>query len=154
MTDPAPAADGFHHPAGEGELVALVQAAYRQGRQLRVRGACHSISHAIYTDPEGGRRNHVGQQSPPGGDGIDVMLDRYRGWRVRDEGRKLVEADAGIHLGPDPSDPTGGADLDTSLLGQLANEKGWTLFDTGGITHQTVSGFTATGSAGGSLQFS
>ena len=154
MTDPAPAADGFHHPAGEGELVALVQAAYRQGRQLRVRGACHSISHAIYTDPEGGRRNHVGQQSPPGGDGINVMLDRYRGWRVRDEGRKLVEADAGIHFGPDPSDPTGGADLDTSLLGQLANEKGWTLFDTGGITHQTVSGFTATGSAGGSLQFS
>jgi D-arabinono-1,4-lactone oxidase len=154
MTDPSPAADGFHHPASDSELVALVKAAYHQGRQLRVRGACHSISHAIYTDQEGGRPNHVGQQSPPGGDGINVMLDRHRGWRVRDEGRMLVEADAGIHLGPDPSDPTGSADLATSLLGQLANEKGWTLFDTGGITHQTVSGFTATGSAGGSLQFS
>jgi hypothetical protein len=154
MTDPTPAADGFHHPAGEGELVALVRAAYRQGRQLRVRGAAHSVSHAIYTDPEGGRRNHVGEQSPPGGDGIDVMLDRCRGWRVRDEARKLVEADAGIHLGPDPGDPAGGADLAHSLLGQLAKEKGWTLSDTGGITHQTVSGFTATGSAGGSLRFS
>lgn len=154
MTDPSPAADGFHHPASENELAALVQAAYRQGRQLRVRGACHSISHAIYTDPESARRNHVGQQTPPEGTGIDVMLDRYRGWRVRDESRRLVEADAGIHLGADPGDPTGGADLATSLLGQLAEEKGWTLFDTGGITHQTVSGFTATGSAGGSLQFS
>lgn len=154
MTDPSPAADGFHHPAGESELIALVQAAYGQGRQLRVRGACHSISHAIYTDPEDDRRNHVGQQSPPEGSGINVMLDRHRGWRVRDEARRLVEADAGIHLGPDPSDPTGGADLATSLLGQLADEKGWTLYDTGGITHQTVSGFTATGSAGGSLQFS
>lgn len=154
MSDPAPAADGFHHPAGEAELVALVKAAHRQGRQLRVRGAAHSVSHAIYTDPAGARRNQVGEQSPPEGDGIDVMLDRYRGWRVRDEGRRLVEADAGIHLGPDPSDPSGDADLDASLLGQLAKKKGWTLSDTGGITHQTVSGFTATASAGGSLRFS
>ncbi len=151
---PGPGADGFHHPAGERELVALVRAAYREGRQLRVRGAAHSVSHAIYTDPEGERRNRVGEQSAPVGDNVDVMLDRYRGWRVRDEGRKLVEADAGIHLGLDPSDPTGTATLETSLLWQLANEKRWTLLDTGGITHQTVSGFTATGSAGGSLQFS
>jgi putative drug exporter of the RND superfamily len=31
-------ADGFHHPADEAELVALVKAAHREGRQLRVRG--------------------------------------------------------------------------------------------------------------------
>jgi D-arabinono-1,4-lactone oxidase len=146
-------ADGFHHPASEEELVALVRAAYREGRQLRVRGAAHSISHAIYTDPPG-EPNHVGEQTPPLGPNLNLMLDRYRGWRVRDEARRLVEADAGIHLGMDPSDPTGTATLETSLLWQLANEKGWTLLDTGGITHQTVSGFTATGSAGGSLQFS
>ena len=30
-------------------------------------------------------------------------------------------------------------------------EKGWGINDLGGITHQTVGGFTATGSAGGSL---
>jgi hypothetical protein len=71
---------------------------------------------------------------------------------VRDEARRLVEADAGIHLGPDPGDPTGGATLESSLLWQLATEKGWSLEETGGITHQTVSGFTATGSAGGSLR--
>jgi len=82
------------------------------------------------------------------------MLDRYRGWRVVDERRKLVEADAGIHLGADPNDPTGTATLERSLLWQLATQKAWTLSNTGGITHQTISGFVATGSSGGSVQFS
>jgi hypothetical protein len=62
------AADGFHHPATEQELIDLVATANREGRGLRVRG--------------------------------------------------------------------------------------WTLADTGGITRQTISGFTATGSSGGSLRFS
>jgi hypothetical protein len=145
-------ADGFHHPASEAELAALVKTAYREGRRLRVRGACHSVSHAIYSQPS--PANRVSLQEPPPGDGIDVMLDRYRGWQVRDEGRKLVEAQAGIHLGADPSDPAGTATLETSLLAQLASEKGWTLDLTGGITHQTIAGFTGTGSAGGSLQYS
>jgi D-arabinono-1,4-lactone oxidase len=146
-------ADGFHHPATEEELVDVVKLAYQEGRSLRVRGAAHSISHAIYADPLTGLSNRVSVQSPPAGDNVNVMLDRYRGWRVKDEARKLVEADAGIHLGADPSDPTGTATLEASLLAQLASQKGWTLFDTGGITHQTVSGFTATGSSGGSLRF-
>jgi len=147
-------ADGFHHPADERELVALVTAAYREGRQLRVRGAAHSVAHATYTDPLDALPNRVEQQSPPAGDNVNVMLDRYAGWRVADEERKLVEADAGIHLGADPSDPTGAATLEASLLYGLWKERGWALSDTGGITHQTVSGFTATGSSGGSLQFS
>ncbi|MDO8209575.1 D-arabinono-1,4-lactone oxidase [Conexibacter sp. CPCC 206217] len=150
----APEADGFHHPAGEQELVALVRRAYREGLQLRVRGAAHSVSHAIYSDPAGALPNRVGQQSPPAGPNLDVMLDRHAGWRVRDAARKLVEADAGIHLGLDPSDPAGAGALERSLLWQLATQKRWTLLDTGGVTHQTVSGFTATGSSGGSLQFS
>ncbi len=150
--DLSAAKDGFYHPASEAELVSLVRTAYREGRTLRVRGAAHSISHAIYTDPLP-PVNRVDEQSPPAGDNMNVMLDRYRGWRVKDEARKLVEADAGIHLGADPSDPTGTATLETSLLWQLATEKTWGLFDTGGVTHQTISGFTATGSSGGSLQF-
>jgi hypothetical protein len=154
VSAPSPAADGFHHPASEQELVELVKIAHREGRQLRVRGAAHSPCDAIYTDPAGTRPNRVDEQAPPPGPNLNLMLDRYRGWRVRDEGRRLVEADAGIHLGADPSDPTGTATLETSLLWQLVTEKGWTLQDTGGITHQTVSGFTATGSSGGSLQFS
>ncbi len=156
MSDPVPppAADGFHHPASEQELVGLVKAAYRHGLQLRVRGAAHSPCDAIYTDPAGTRPDHTNVQTPPPGPNLNLMLDRYRGWRVRDEARKLVEADAGIHLGADPSDPTGTATLEASLLWQLATEKGWSLRDTGGISHQTVSGFTATGSSGGSLSYS
>jgi hypothetical protein len=156
VNDPAsaPAADGFHHPASEEELVALVKVAYREGRQLRVRGAAHSPSHAIYTDPAGPAPDRLSVQTPPAGPNLNLMFDRYRGWHVRDEERKLVEADAGIHLGADPGDPTGTATLESSLLWQLVTEKGWSLEETGGITHQTVSGFTATGSAGGSLQFS
>ncbi len=150
----APAGDGYYHPASEAELVALVRRAYREGRELRVRGAAHSVSHAVYTDPLDGIANHVEQQTPPPGPNFDVMLDRYRGWRVTDEARRLVEVDAGIHLGADPSDPTGTATLETSLLWQLWHEKGWGVSDTGGISHQTVSGFTATGSSGGSLRFS
>jgi hypothetical protein len=151
---PEKGGDGFYHPASEPELVALVKRAYHEGRQLRVRGSAHSVSHAIYTDPLADLVNHVEQQSPPAGDNINVMLDRYRGWRVKEEARKLVEADAGMHLGADPSDPTGTATLERSLLWQLFHQKEWTLSDTGGITHQTVSGFTATGSSGGSVKFS
>jgi D-arabinono-1,4-lactone oxidase len=146
--------DGFYHPASEDELVCLVKQAYREGRELRVRGSAHSVSHAIYTDPQAGMRNHVEQQSPPRGKNLNVMLDRYISFRVIDRERKLVECDAGIHLGKDPSDPTGTSTWENSLLYQLFYQYGWTLGDTGGITHQTVSGFTATGSSGGSLQFS
>jgi FAD/FMN-containing dehydrogenase len=143
--------DGFYHPSSEPELVALVRWAYCDGLQLRVRGAAHSVSHAIYTDPLDVITNGVGQQSPPRGSKVNIMLDNYRSWRVVDEANRRVEVQAGIHLGEDPSDPTKGATLRTSLLWQLWHVHGWTLSDTGGISHQTVSGFTATGSSGGSV---
>jgi hypothetical protein len=126
-----------------------IRAAAQGGRKLRVRGAAHSVSHAIYTEGDG--RNRVGRQEPPVGADLNVMLERLAGLEVVDEARKLVRAGAGIHLGADPGDPAGRADVGASLLGQLA-ERGWSLYDTGGITHQTVSGFTATGSSGGSLR--
>jgi hypothetical protein len=147
------AADGFHHPATEEELIDLVAMANREGRGLRVRGSAHSVAHAIYTDPHAGLANRVNHQAPPGGENVDVMLDRYRGWQVKDEADRLVEAQAGMHLGADAGDPTQGATLESSLLFGLA-QRGWTLADTGGITRQTISGFTATGSSGGSLRFS
>ncbi len=155
---PKRARDGFYHPSSEEELIALVLKASRERRQCRVRGAAHSVSHAIYTDPLSGVPNRTNQQSPPQPrrsehENIDVMLDLYRGMRVTDPGRKIVEADAGIHLGADPSDPTGTATVATSLLDRLW-ELGWTFSNLGGITHQTVSGFTGTGSSGGSVQHS
>jgi hypothetical protein len=145
--------DGFHHPASEEELVDLVKLAYAQGRQLRVRGAMHSIAHAVYADPLGTVPNRVNRQRPPAGKGLNVVLDRYRSWHVIDEARKLVEAQAGIHLGADPSDPPRTASIEASLLYQLAR-KGWMFSNLGGITHQTISGFVGTGSSGGSTRYS
>jgi FAD/FMN-containing dehydrogenase len=57
------APDGYHHPASEEELAELVKTAYRDGRRLRVRGAAHSVSDAIYTEPVG--PNRVSRQKPP-----------------------------------------------------------------------------------------
>ena len=148
-----PEDDGFCHPATEDDLIDLVRHAYDQHLKLRVRGSAHSVGRAIYTDPLDGIANTVNQQSPPDGPNINVMLDRYTGWRVTCTELKLVEADAGIHLGADPENPTGPVPCKDSLLSQLW-DIGWTLSDLGGITHQTVSGFTATGSAGGSLRYS
>ncbi len=151
---PAVGADGFFHPASEQDLVSLVQMAAAQKRLCRVRGAAHSVSHAIYAGPLHDVPNRVNWQTPPRGDGVEIMLDRYRRWWVKDASRKLVEVEAGIHLGADPNDPTGPVPPEGGLLWQLWNEHGWTLSNLGGITRQTVSGFTATGSSGGSVQYS
>jgi D-arabinono-1,4-lactone oxidase len=146
--------DGFYHPASEDDLVCLVTKACREGRELRVRGSAHSVSHAIYTDPLATLPNQVNQQAPPPGDNLNVMLDRYISFRVIDRERRLVECDAGIHLGPHPGPLSGPRTLENSLLYQLWHDYGLTLSETGGISYQTVSGFTATGSSGGTLQFS
>ncbi|HEV3052692.1 MAG TPA: D-arabinono-1,4-lactone oxidase [Longimicrobium sp.] len=146
--------DGFYHPASEEELAALVAYAYQNGLQVRARGSAHSVACAIYTDPCTPGENHVEQQSPPAGPNLNIMLDQYIGLAVYDREKRRVIADAGIHLGKDPSDPTGTSSLENSLLYRLNTEFQWTLSDTGGIIHQTVSGFTATGSSGGSLTYS
>ncbi len=149
-------ADGFYHPETEDQIVALVKKAYDEGRQIRVRGAAHSLAWAIYTDPgEGLPRvpNTVSEEMPPAGPNINVMLDRFKRMEWIDEKEGIVEVEAGIHLGPDPLDPTGTSPLADSLL-YKAHMKGWTLNDLGGITHQTVSGFLMTGSSGGTLMYS
>ncbi len=147
--------DGFYHPASEQEIVELVVHARDNGLSLRVRGAAHSVAHAIYTDPHDDLANVVDDEQAPSGPNLNLMLDRYGAWEVADEAGKLVVCDAGIHLGGDPSDPTGAAiDHTSGLLWQLWDRQKWMLAATGGISHQTVSGFTATASSGGSLTYS
>jgi FAD/FMN-containing dehydrogenase len=147
--------DGFYHPGNEEQIVALVKKAHDEGKQIRVRGAAHSLARAIYTDPGDGFpevRNTVSEQSPPDGPNINIMLDNFKQMEWIDEEKGIVEVEAGIHLGADPLDPTGTSPLSRSLLYQ-AHLKGWTLNDLGGITHQTVSGFLMTGSSGGTLMY-
>lgn len=148
-------ADGFYHPSSEEEIICLVNRAAEEGLQIRCRGSAHSVSHAIYTDPGKGDppvRDSVSEQDPPRGPNINIMFDQYIGLEWIDEQQGIVEALAGTHLGKDPYDPTGVSTWENSLLYQ-AWRKGWTLSDLGGITHQTVSGFISTGSAGGSLTY-
>lgn len=141
-------ADGYFHPRTEEELRALILHAGASSRKLRVRGASHSVSAAIYTD------GFDGEGAPPGVD-LDVMLDRYRNVVITEDpatpGCAIVEVEAGCHLGKDPYDPTRTSTWQNSLNYQL-QERGYALEDLGGITHQTISGFLATGSSGGSTQ--
>ena len=148
--DKAP--DGYYHPANEEEVICLVKKAYKEGLQIRCRGAAHSVAWSIYTNPVDGKpQNKVNRQVPPEGSGINIIFDKMIKLDL-DEKTGIAEAEAGIHLGKDPDDPTGTSTLQNSLLFQ-AFEKGWGLDDLGGITHQTISGFITTGSAGGSLTF-
>jgi hypothetical protein len=148
--------DGFYHPNSEEEIVALVQKAATEGHQVRARGTAHSNAPGIYTDlglAEKPVPNKVSMQTPPRGPHLNLMFDRYRKLTWIDAERGIVEAEAGLNLGQDAYDPTATSTLENGLLYQ-AWQKGWTLRDLGGITHQTVSGFLSTGSSGGSLRHS
>lgn len=144
-------ADGYYHPKNEDEVIALVKYAAANKLLIRVRGASHSTALSIFTDPVDGKPvNKTLTRRPPVGPNLNLSLDQMIALHWIDEKGGIVEAEAGIHLGEDPYDPIGVSTLGNSLLHQIF-EKGWGINDLGGITHQTVSGFTATGSAGGSL---
>lgn len=153
-TAPFPAgADGFYHPAKESDVIALIEFARSTGKQVRGRGATHSVAWSIYTDPtDNTPRNRTLEQSPPPGDEINIAFDQMRALEWVDEANGVIEAEPGINLGWDPQDPFGVSTLENSLLHQIF-EKGWAVNTLGGITHQTLAGFTATGSAGGSTQY-
>lgn len=152
-TPPFPAAeDGYHHPTSEEQIIELVKYAAANGLQVRARGACHSVGWSIFTDPANGiPANQTLEVNPPPDDNINIALDNMVGlvWSGKEPG--VVEVEAGCHLGHDTNDPFGKSTLETSFLYQ-AFQEGWGVSTLGGITHQTVSGFCATGSAGGSTR--
>jgi FAD/FMN-containing dehydrogenase len=122
-----------------GDLTAIIQKA-APGTQVRVRGAMHSVPAAIVTDPS---------------NGVDVMLgkDFLTVEALNPSPGTLVRVGGGRRLGGDPEE---GVDITDGLLYWLANaaQGPWSMTDLGGISHQTVGGFLATGSSGGSLSFS
>jgi hypothetical protein len=142
----------LEHPASEEDLAALVTRAAAENLKLRVRGAVHSGVHGIYANHAERWRNRVLEERPPAGKDFNLQLDRYDDCRPVVGRDHVVAAQAGIHLGEDPSEH--GASLDRSLLHRLDKEHRWMLADVGGITHQTVGGFIATASAGGSVKYS
>jgi D-arabinono-1,4-lactone oxidase len=147
----AKGSDGYYHPASEDEIVDLVLHAVSNKLKIRVRGASHSTGWSIFTDPvDGNPPNRTLTRTPPASADLNLAMDNMIRLEWIDLAQGIVEAEAGIHLGHDPYNPIGISTAANSLLQQLF-AKGWALNDLGGITHQTVSGFTATGSAGGSL---
>lgn len=143
MSTPPPserAADGYFHPRDEAEVRALVRWTRASGRRLRVRGSGHSHAPAIHG------------AAAPHERWVELMLDRLDGVAFDDLSMQ-VTVQAGVHLGLDPRDPTGRSTLANALCPQL-HARGWALPDLGGVSHQTVAGFLATGSAGGSLHHS
>lgn len=169
-TLPARAADGCHHPSTEAELCALVRHASANGQQLRVMGSSHSVWKAIVTDGFDGAKTPANE--------VLVVLDRYtQAFAPKDDpknpGQKLVEAQAGCHVGLSPTRPVQArivprpaqsdvlepspwheGDWDKSLTYQLHHQYGLALPDLGGISHQTLAGFISTGSAGGTVKWS
>lgn len=162
--------DGCYHPASEGELAALVKHAGQAGAQLRVMGSTHSVWRSIVTDRFDGPATPAGE--------IIVVLDRYTTVfppqiDPADPGTRLVEVQAGCHIGmsparpvqeraierPQPShvrspSPWHDGSWDRSLTSILHHRDGLALPDLGGISHQTIAGYLATGSAGGTAKWS
>jgi len=163
-------ADGCYHPASEAELAAVVRHAHDTGTQLRVMGSTHSVWRAIVTD------QFNGPLTPP--TEFTVVLDRYVTVFAAEidpahPERKLVEVQAGCHIGLSPKRPVqariveGPYDSDVrepspwhdgtwdnSLTATLHHRDGLALPDLGGISHQTVSGYVSTGSSGGTVRWS
>ena len=132
----------YQLPASEAEVLEIVDRALAQNGTVALRGAGHSfpLVGRLETDPT--------PQRP-----CQHVLLSYLAAVDLDAATGLVTVQGGCHLGPDPYDPTTISTEANSLCYQL-DQQGWALPDLGGITHQTVGGFLATGSAGGSTKFS
>ncbi len=127
-------------PHSESALRAHILECVQNGRTLRLVGSRHSTRDAI---------------SSPGD--VLVSLEHLRSVIHYDGDQGVVQVQSGITLGPCPKSPD--VPFDQTLCGYLRARamkegRGWALPALGGITHQTVGGFLATGSAGGSTQHS
>lgn len=138
----------YYQPESVEEVKELIIRAKQDNKQIVVRGAGHSFPMSPTLEADSSY--------------IHVLLTylnkiTHLNWET---GKVTVQA--GCHLGFDPYDPAGVSTEQNSLLYQLdpLNDKGqrttppgWTLPDLGGITHQTIGGFSATSSSGGSIKY-
>jgi len=122
----------YLHPGSEREIADIVVSARKAGRRVRVCGAHHSVPSAV---------------AGPGD--IIIVLDRLKQLEFCAESGE-VTVGAGVRLGIDPLDPLRG---DGTALCPWLHAKGRALPNLGGVIHQTVAGFLASGSGGGSARF-
>ncbi len=136
-------------PESNGEVMQLVEQAKQKNQKIAVRGAAHSFP-LVETN-----ETHA--------DYLFIMLTYLDKITAFNKITGVVTVQAGCHLGLDPQDKTGVSNIENSLVYQLdpfdlktgkRNQvPGWALPDLGGISHQTIGGFMATGSSGGATQY-
>jgi D-arabinono-1,4-lactone oxidase len=140
----------YWQPESIDEVIQLVNQAKQNNQKIAVRGAAHSFPLVRTNEKDNSY--------------LFIMLNYLYKITSFDKTKGIVTVQAGCHLGLDPFDPTGLSTLKNSLLYQLdpfdidtgkrTQAPGWALPDLGGITHQTVGGFIATGSSGGATKYS
>ena len=137
----------FYLPKTVDEVKTLLRQAKQNSQTVSVRGSGHSFP--------------LTQQTATATNTLHLMLAHLNAVLL-DKTTGLVTVQAGCHLGFDPFDPTKVSTKENSLFDQLdplndqgrrTSPPGWALPDMGGINHQTVGGFMATGSSGGSTIF-
>ncbi len=139
----------YNMPTSNNEVLQLILQAHQNNQKISVRGAAHSIP-LVKTNEEYGKYLYI----------ILAEMNKILSF---DKEKGIVKVQAGCHLGLDPNDPTGISKIENSLVYQIDpfdvedgqripnTNPGWALPDLGGISHQTIGGFIATGSSGGSV---
>jgi hypothetical protein len=122
------------------ELQAAIATAATTGRQVRVRGAMHSVCDAILTDP--GAVDAV----------VVYLAGELATVGMHPTDPHVVRVGGGMRLGADPDENV--PEEDTLLYWLACRTPAWSVPDLGGISHQSVGGFLSTGSSGGSLRYS
>jgi FAD/FMN-containing dehydrogenase len=130
-------------PRTSRELGRIIRDAVRDKKLVRVLGSGHSAPPAIFGDTEPQPRG----RRPSRERCVHVSLDQLDRVLDIDRQRRRISVQAGLRIGVDPGHaPSSHHNLLAYLRGL-----GWALGDLGGIVHQTVGGFLATGSSGGSV---
>jgi D-arabinono-1,4-lactone oxidase/FAD binding domain-containing protein len=136
----------IRRPATLMALQELIVEASRAGLLVRVQGAGYSARPSSFAQ---GTPRPVPAR-PSESQALDVSLEHLDQVVHVDSAHRRISVQAGMHIGQNPHVPSS---LDNNLLLHVT-ARGWSLPALGTITHQSVGGFIATGSAGGSRRHS
>lgn len=133
----------IERPRSVGELGRIIRDAAREKKLVRVLGSGHSAPPAIFGDAEPQPRS----RRPSRERCVHVSLDQLDRVLDVERSRRRISVQAGLRIGVDPGHAPS---AQHNLLAHL-RALGWALGDLGGIVHQSIGGFLATGSSGGSV---
>ena len=127
------------------EIIQAILTAKKEKKTLRVAGAQHSTSAAIFPE-DGVTLQLMGDLRK-----VEIQRIQWESEGIQYKKWLYCRIGAGCYLGKDPMDPT--STLENSACYQVAFH-GFGFPELGGIIQQSVGGYISTGSAGGSLKYS